>query len=191
MSVATVMPQQLDELFAAGKSIDLIDVRTPLEYREVHIAFARNVPLDQLDPQAIVLSRKDAGDAPLYVICHSGSRGQKACEKLRAAGIANIINVEGGTMAWAASGLPVVRGKKGMSVERQVRTIIGAMVIIGVVLGWLVHPVFAGLAAFMGAGLMYAGIFDSCPLAMMVARMPWNRVDTTAGCCQQPQAVAR
>jgi rhodanese-related sulfurtransferase len=184
MSMPTILPQQLEELRAAGKNVELIDVRTPLEYRALHVAYARNIPLDQLDPQAIVLSRSGAADEPLYVICHSGNRGQKACEKLRAAGLVNVVNVEGGTLAWTESGLPVIRGKKAISLDRQVRITIGLLVVAGVILGWLLDPIWTGLSAFMGAGLIYAGVFDSCPLGMLMARMPWNRVQETGGCCQ-------
>ena len=191
MSVPTITPRLLDKLRAEGKFIELIDVRTSLEYREIHVAFARNIPLIQLDPQAIVLSRKGQADEPLYVICRSGARGQKACEKLQAAGIANIINVEGGTLAWAESGLPVIRGKKAISLERQVRITIGLLVILGAVLAWLVDPVWIGLSAFMGAGLVYAGVFDSCPLAMIMARMPWNRVKPAASSCTPCELTTR
>ncbi len=187
MSIATILPRQLDELRAAGKTVDLIDVRTPPEYRAMHVEYARNMPLDQLDVEAVIQSRRASADEPVYVICHSGSRGRKACEQLRAAGLANVANVEGGTLAWAASGLPVVRGKQSLSLERQVRIAIGLIVFTSVLLGWLVHPVCAGLAAFAGAGLVFAGISDICPLAMGIARLPWNR-GTPASACQTPAA---
>ena len=184
MSIITILPRQLDELRAAGKAADVIDVRTPAEYRAMHVPYARNVPLDRLDAQAILQSRQAGADEPLYVICHSGSRGRKACEQLGASGIGNVVNVEGGTLAWAASGLPVIRGKASMSVDRQVRIAIGLIVLTGMILGWLVHPVLAGLAAFAGAGLVFAGIFDICPLAMAIARMPWNHNDDATASCQ-------
>jgi hypothetical protein len=45
-----------------------------------------------------------------------------------------------------------------------------------VALGWLVHPAFFGLSAFVGAGLVFAGITDTCGMGMLLARMPWNQV---------------
>jgi rhodanese-related sulfurtransferase len=96
--------------------------------------------------------------------------------RLVAAGVANVVNIEGGTLAWEEAGLPVVRGQKMMSLERQVRIAAGALVLIGVILGWLVDPTFAGLAAFVGAGLVFAGLTDTCGMGMLLARMPWNRV---------------
>jgi rhodanese-related sulfurtransferase len=178
MNIPTITPRQLEALHASGQLIELIDVRTPVEFREMHVAFARNVPLDQLDPEAISQSQSQATatNAPVYVICQSGSRGRQACEKLIAAGISNVVNIEGGTLAWTEAGLPVVRGKKAMSLERQVRIAAGTLVLIGVTLGWLVHPACVGLAAFVGAGLVFAGITDTCGMGMLLARMPWNRV---------------
>src|SRR5262249_39668719 len=95
MNVCTITPQQLVELCKCKGTLDLIDVRTPVEFREVHVEFARSVPLDRLDPAAVMQSRNGAKDAPLYLICRSGSRGRQACEKFLAAGFANVINIEG------------------------------------------------------------------------------------------------
>ncbi|HTN73651.1 MAG TPA: rhodanese-like domain-containing protein, partial [Pirellulaceae bacterium] len=171
----TISPQELDRLRKAGKPIDLLDVRTPVEFREVYVEFARNVPLDQLDPQAIQAQRGSQGDQPLYVVCRSGGRSKQACEKLVAAGLVNVVNVEGGTLACEAAGLPVVRGKKAISLERQVRIAAGSFVLTGAVLGYFVHPYFIGLSAFVGAGLIFAGITDTCGMGMLLARMPWNQ----------------
>jgi rhodanese-related sulfurtransferase len=183
MSVTTISPRQLADLFKGGQ-IDLTDVRTPVEFRELHAKDARNVPLDRLDPVALMQARNGSREGPLYVICRSGSRGRQACEKFLAAGFANAVNVEGGTLAWAECGLPVVRGKKAISLERQVRIAAGLLVLLGASFGWLVHPAFVGLAAFVGAGLVFAGITDTCGMGLLLARMPWNQDrDTPAECC--------
>ena len=108
MSMTTITPKQLHDLIQSGRAIELIDVRTPVECREVHVSVAQNVPLDQLDAAQIAASRSGCNE-PLYVICKSGSRGKQACEKLVAAGCSNIINVEGGTSACEQAGLPVDR----------------------------------------------------------------------------------
>lgn len=176
MSVSAIAPPDLVELCKDGKQIDLIDVRTPVEYRELHAVPARNVPLEQLDPTALMQARHGSTDEPLYVICRSGGRGQQACERFRQAGYANVVNVEGGTLAWESCGLPVVRGKKMISLERQVRMTAGLLVCVGVLLSWLVHPAFIALSAFVGAGLVFAGVTDTCGMGLLLARMPWNRV---------------
>jgi rhodanese-related sulfurtransferase len=115
MSVAVISPASLNKLRQAGKKIDLIDVRTPVEFREEHVEFARNLPLDQLDPEAFLNGRTGSNGDPLYFVCRSGGRAQQACERLQAAGFSNVLNVEGGTTACAEAGLPIVRGKKAIS----------------------------------------------------------------------------
>jgi rhodanese-related sulfurtransferase len=176
MSTKTISPQALAERGREGQTIDLIDVRTPVEYREVHVAAARNVPLDSLAPAAVMQARSGSKDEPLYLICRSGSRGRQACEKFLAAGYTNVVNVEGGTLACVEAGLPVVRGPRVISLERQVRIAAGLLVLLGALLGWLAHPAFVGLSAFVGAGLIFAGVTDTCGMGLMLAHMPWNRV---------------
>ena len=173
MNAEQITVGELKQLAESGQSIDLIDVRTPVEYREVHIGFARNVPLDQLDPAAVKAERNGQ---PLYVVCRSGSRGAQACRKLTEAGLDNIVNVQGGTQAWEQAGFPVNRGRKAISLERQVRIAAGLLVLIGAALGFWVHPYWIGLSAFVGAGLVFAGITDTCGMGLMLARMPWNQV---------------
>ena len=186
MSIIT--PQELAKLCRDGRKIELIDVRTPVEYREVHVEIARNVPLDQLDEVALMQARNGSANEPLYVICRSGSRGQQACEKFLKAGFSNVVNIEGGTMACVEAGLPVVRGRMAISLERQVRIAAGSLVLLGAVLGWFVHPAFVGLSAFVGAGLVFAGVTDTCGMGMILARMPWNQVKESASpCCARKE----
>ncbi len=163
-------------------SVELVDVRMPTEYREVHAKGAKNYPLDALDPQSIVNSLGGGSAKPLYVICKSGGRSTKAVQKFLDAGFENVVNVEGGTTAWVEAGLPVVRGKKAMSLERQVRILAGFLALLGAVLGFFVHEYFIGLSAFIGAGLMFAGITDTCGMGMMLSKMPWNKCDTGGTC---------
>ena len=183
MTITAIDPQAFAELCKEGQKIDLIDVRTPVEFREVHVESARNVPLDQLDPAALMQARNGSADEPLYFICRSGSRGLQACERFVKAGFANVVNVEGGTTACVEAGLPVVRGKKAVSLERQVRIAAGSLVLLGSALSF-VHPAFIGLSAFVGAGLVFSGITDTCGMGMILARMPWNQVsqDSTSSC---------
>jgi len=167
--MTTISPAELQSLLERGTA-ELLDVRTPLEFGEVHVIGAKNVPLDELNPAAL-------GDPArtVYVICRSGTRGQKACEKLTAAGFTNVVNVDGGTQACEQAGVPVVRGKKVMSLERQVRIGAGSLALTGAILALTVHPWFAGLSAFIGAGLVFAGISDWCGMGLLLAKMPWNR----------------
>ena len=152
-------------------SIPLIDVRTPAEFGSVHAEGAVNHPMESLDVERLRFGKEDE----IQVICQSGGRSMKVCQKLEAAGYSNVVNVKGGTSAWQTSGLPVVEGKKMMSLERQVRIAAGSLIVIGAAIGQFVHPGGFGLAAFVGAGLVFAGVTDTCGMGMMIARMPWNR----------------
>ena len=183
MSIPVINPHDLAELCKTCKTIEIIDVRTPMEFREVHLEAARNVPLDTLDPVAVMKVRTGSEQEPLYIICRSGSRGRQACEKFLAAGFTKIVNVEGGTLACLDSGLPVVRGKKMVSLERQVRIAAGFLVLLGALLGWFIHPAFVFVSAFIGAGLIFSGVTDTCGMGLMLAKMPWNRVDEPGNNC--------
>ena len=176
--VATISPTQLADLRRRGESFTLIDVRTPAEFGEVHVEGARNIPLDRLDSKAVAAAH--GGGGPVYFICRSGGRSSKACEKMAAHGIADVVSVEGGTTAAESAGLPVVRGRKVMSLERQVRIAAGGLVALGAALAAFapdetLRTVGLGLAGFVGAGLVFAGVTDTCGMAMLIARMPWNQ----------------
>src|SRR3954465_14775484 len=118
MSVPTISPAGLAQRCQNGQSCDLIDVRTPLEFRDAHGEFARNVPVDQLDPESIMRARNGSSAEPLYVACQLGGRSHKAGEEFHKKGFLNVVKVEGGTQACLAAGLPVVHGKKAISLER-------------------------------------------------------------------------
>ena len=170
--------------------LEVIDVRTPAEFREVHLEIAKNVPLHQLDPVALMRARSAADDKPLYLVCQAGGRGSKACDAFHAAGFTNVINIEGGTKACIEAGLPVVRGQGTVSLERQVRIAAGALVLIGCLLAWLVDPYFLALPIFVGAGLMFAGITDTCGMAILLSYMPWNQCTTQPGSTERQCASA-
>ena len=182
--IATISPTMLADLRRKGDTFALIDVRTPAEFGEVHVDFAHNIPLDRLDLQAV---KAVAGAGPVYFVCKSGTRSQKACEKMLAAGLKDVVSVAGGTAACEAAGVPVIRGRKVMSLERQVRIAAGALVAGGAALpgfgpespvDW--QAIGAGLAGFVGCGLMFAGITDTCGMAMILAKLPWNQVPQPA-----------
>lgn len=182
----SVTAQELNRRIAAGQPAELLDVRTPVEYAAAHIPGTKLVPLDQLEPETFLQQRVQRG-APLYVLCQSGGRARRAIEKFRRAGFNGCVLVEGGTQAWVEAGLPVNRSTaKGISLERQVRIAAGLLVLAGILLGWFLHRGFFGLAAFVGAGLVFAGITDYCGMGLLLAKMPWNRLSTCAsGACDE------
>ena len=127
--------------------------------------------MESLDADALPFGKDDT----LHLICQSGGRSAMACQKLETAGYEAVVNLEGGTSAWQAAGFPVVEGKKAMSLERQVRIAAGSLIVIGAAIGYFVHPGGFGLSAFVGAGLVFAGLTDTCAMGMMIAKMPWNQ----------------
>ncbi len=175
MQATLISPGEVGALLKKGGRLNIIDVRSPAEFANVHVVGARSVPLDRLDPQAEAARRANEGD-PLYVICQAGGRAASACKRFAAAGVGNVLSIEGGTAAWEKLGLPVERGGgKVISLERQVRIVAGLLVLVGTILAWAIHPVFLVIPAFVGAGLTFAGITDFCGMGILLGKMPWNR----------------
>ena len=171
MSIAE--PKTIQSLLNSDADAHLIDVRSPAEYRGTHVANSRNLPLDTLNPQAIQ-SLVDEGAAIIF-ICQSGARSAKATQLLQAAGFGRVQSLEGGINKLQETGFPLEQGKAVISLERQVRIAAGALVATGVALSLLVHPGFVALSAFVGLGLVFAGITNTCGMGMLLAKMPWNR----------------
>ena len=175
LTISSIDPADLQRRLASTPSAVVLDVRTPVEFAEVHVPQAVNEPLDSLNPKALAAEGRVNREEPLYLLCRSGARAQKAAEKFAQEGFKNPIVVEGGMLAWIAADLPVTRGTvKVMSLERQVRIAAGSLVLTGVLLSYLVHPAFIGLSAFVGAGLVFAGITDWCGMGLLLAKLPWN-----------------
>lgn len=179
----SITPHELHERLRQAGRLQLLDVRTPVEHAAIHVPGVRLAPLDSLDAGRLSGVGGFAKDQPLYIFCRSGSRAKLAAEKLEKGGYAQCHVVEGGTTSWAEAGLPVNRGTSNhISLERQVRIAAGALVLTGVALGWLVHPGFYGLSAFVGAGLVFAGITDWCGMGLLLAKAPWNQVSDCTRC---------
>lgn len=168
MPIRTISPAEAHRLIESGAA--LIDIRSPDEHARERIAAALNIPLDRLSPAAT------PGDV-LVFHCRSGMRTAQAEGRLAAAaGGRDCYIVEGGLNAWAEAGLPVDR-PRGVPIEmqRQVMITAGLLVLIGTILAWAVAPAWIALAAFVGAGLTFAGLTGFCGMARLLAMMPWNR----------------
>ena len=171
----TISPAHLQQVLDSHTGVAVIDVRTPVEFAEAHVPRAHNIPLDQFDPKSLLASGQLPKDQPVYLLCRSGGRASKAAEKASKEGLDNTVVVEGGTLAWIDAGLPVNRGaSKVIRLERQVRIAAGSLVLTGVLLAIFVHPYLIGLSAFVGAGLVFAGITDWCGMGLLLAKLPWN-----------------
>jgi len=163
------------ERVAETRDAVVIDVREYPEYAAGNIAKSRLVPLSTLKRAA-----EDWDRTENYIfVCKVGERSQRAAEQMSAMGFANVANLTGGIDAWRASGLPLDRLQTNVwSLERQVRAVAGGLVVITAVLGLLISKWFFAGTIFVGAGLTFAGITNYCGMAMLLAKMPWNRPRT-------------
>ncbi len=181
MKVPTITPVELFQMMNRGENPEILDVRTPAEYEKVRISGTTNIPVDRLNVREYLNNRKASPDKPIYILCKGGTRARMACERFIEAGFANAVLIEGGIMQWEACGLPVERQVP--NVESQVRVTIGALNLLGVVLAATISPYFLVIPGFVSCGLIFAGVTGRCPLANVIARMPWNRTAAGAGCC--------
>jgi len=166
-------PAELQELLQRQVALTLIDVRTPAEFASAHIPGSYNVPLDQLPEHADQL-RALSGE-PVVLICRSGGRARQAETTLLQADLPRVHVLHGGLAAWEGQRLPLRRGASRWSLERQVRGVAGALVLGGVLAGWLVWPPLTALAAADGGGLAFSAVTDTCGLAMVLSKLPYNR----------------
>jgi rhodanese-related sulfurtransferase len=179
----SIQPLELHRLLAEGGPAQLLDVRTPGEFAAAHVPGAKLIPLDDLDPAAFQQQR-GGGDTPVYVLCQSGGRARKAIAKLERAGVRGCVLVEGGTQGWMDAGLPVERGQsRVLPLMRQVQIVVGLVSAAGAVLALAVNPLFAIIPLVTGCGLLFAGITGLCGMALLLAKMPWNRAPSRGACC--------
>ena len=167
----TISPKEVHQRLNDPDAM-FLDVRTPAEIRECSVGECTCVPHDKVAhcPDLDQLPR----DQAIVLICGSGQRAAIAGKALAGKGFTNLMVMEGGMQEWRKVDLPVQEGKAVMSLERQVRIAAGALVSIGSVLGYF-HPAWLILPVFVGCGLMYSGLTNSCGMGALIAKMPWNQ----------------
>jgi rhodanese-related sulfurtransferase len=170
---------QANDLFAHAdlNNLCLVDVRTPAEVRGDALETIIAMPLDQLDSQILkdLIEKQHPASKAVYLICQSGKRAQIAAEQLAGKIPQEIIVVEGGMKAIREAQGNQSPEKGVMSIERQVRLTAGALVVAGVLAGYLLHSGWFALSGLVGAGLVYAAITDTCAMGLVMAKAPWNR----------------
>jgi len=159
-------------LDSADESWEILDVRRPEEYQGVRIEKSRNIPLDTLSGR---LGEVLDSDRKFILSCLSGARASMAAGILATAGVEQVTVMTGAIKAWQKEGAPVIREKVPVSLERQVRTIAGSLVLVGSLLGLLVSPWFFAIPLFVGSGLLFAGVTDSCMMGMLLMKLPYNQ----------------
>lgn len=176
MSVPTSL--DVSQAHARLRELAVVDVRTPAEFASGHLPDAVNVPLDRLTRRLSEL-RQAADRRPLLVVCASGARSENAVGTLASHGIP-AASLRGGTQAWAAEGHDLQRPEGPATraiwaMERQVRFTAGAIVLLGLILGLLLHPAFSLLSAAIGGGLVFSALTNTCGMAVVLGKLPFNR----------------
>ena len=188
MSAAILQREaQISELaYALQSGACLIDVREFPEFAAGRVPGAKLIPLSQLTKRRDEITREQT----IYVICRSGRRANEAQQKLLAWGFADVRNVTGGFLAWQDAGLPIERDERApWALERQVRLMAGSLVLLCVLLSVFVAQPFIWLAGFIGAGLTFAALTNTCAMGMLLARMPWNRAHRTEPCALSANVI--
>jgi rhodanese-related sulfurtransferase len=171
MSLRTISPTEAKRLLDDGAT--LIDIRGRDEHARERIQGAKNVPLE-------TLTTLDGDKGIAIFHCRSGQRTAMHTAKLAEAASCEAYIVEGGIEAWKKAGLPVARDRsQPIEIQRQVMIAAGSLVLLGVLLGQFVASGFYAVPAFVGAGLIFAGITGWCGMAKLLAFMPWNRPSAT------------
>ncbi|WP_296597908.1 rhodanese family protein [Phenylobacterium sp.] len=171
MTLIPIKPEAAARRLQAGKAV-LVDIREADEFARRHVRGALSRPLSAFQQAHLQV----APDADVIFTCRTGMRTGANCDRLAAATQGPAYVLEGGVDAWSAEGLPVDENRKApLEMMRQVQIAAGSLVLVGVTLGVLVHPAFLGVAAFVGAGLTFAGATGFCGMARLLAVMPWNR----------------
>ena len=164
--------KQVLEAEKNNDSIDFINVCEPAEYKEKHIEGVRSVPLGSLESHLDEFTNKQT----IYIHCRSGNRGKQAIAKLQSAGITSeLVNVEGGIIAWDDAGHPTNSLTTRLPLMRQVFLAAGSLILIGFIGAHTVSEYFRFIIPIVGAGLVFSGLTGWCGMAKLLAKMPWNK----------------
>jgi rhodanese-related sulfurtransferase len=171
MSLKSISPVEARRLLAEGAL--LVDIREADEHARENIPGAKLLPLSEIKPGHA--AGFDGAKAVIFH-CLSGARTRANAERLKTLTSCEAYLVEGGLSAWRQAGFPIrVDRKQPLPIMRQVQIGAGALALTGVVLGYLVSPWLFLISAFVGAGLLQAGVTGWCGMAQLLQAMPWNR----------------
>jgi len=186
MSIQEISPNGLLTLINNKEKLELIDVRTEAEFQSAHIENSRNITLGSNLFNEFKTTQKD--DSQKYVlICQGGARAKSASQELSNSGIKNMYLLTGGMNGCKNFDFPFVKVAGVVSMERQVRIAAGGFVLVGSLLGLLVSSSFFIIPIFVGAGLFYSGASDTCGMAVVLGKMPWNNLAKGGSCCSNGQ----
>ncbi|WP_310533900.1 rhodanese family protein [Novosphingobium sp.] len=164
-------PGEVQARIASGRAV-LVDIREADEFARAHVPGAQSQPLSAWEQAHLTVDPA----ADVIFTCRTGMRTAGACDRLAARVQGEAFVLDGGLDAWAKAGLPVAEDRKApMEINRQVQITAGLLILTGVVLGFLVSPVWFGLSGFAGAGLIFSGLSGTCAMARVLMAMPWNK----------------
>ena len=171
-SLEMILPRDASSLLKQDSQAKILDVRSALEFSQVHIEHSLNIPIDIISAKINELSQSRQN---YLVLCHTGNRAAMAADMLIQSGIHTVKVMEGGIIRWQKEKLPVIKGQGGMSLERQVRLIAGSLVLLGIMMSWRLHWAFIFVSVFVSSGLIYAGLTDNCLMGMLLMKLPYNK----------------
>jgi len=171
-SLEMISPHEVSSLLKQDPRTKILDVRSALEFSQLHIEHSLNIPIDMISAKINELSQSRQN---YLVLCHTGNRAAMAADMLIQSGIHTVKVMEGGIVRWQKEKLPVIKGQGGMSLERQVRLIAGSLVLLGIIMSWLLNWTFIFVSVFVSSGLIYAGLTDNCLMGMLLMKLPYNK----------------
>lgn len=171
-ALETISPIDAAGLTAKDPFVKFLDVRSVSEYNEVHIKDVKNIPIDMLAGKIDELS---VSKEKYIVVCRTGTRAAMAADMLMRSGVPFVKVLAGGMVQWEKGKLPVIKGPRVISLERQVRIIAGSFVLSGILLSWFVNWAFIFISLFVSCGLIYAGLTDNCMMGMLLMNLPYNK----------------
>jgi len=177
MTLPVITPAEARRRLDDGSAM-LVDIREPLEHAREAIPGATSCPLSRLDRET--LSTLAGGNTPVIIFhCQGGRRTSDNADRLRACSLPEAYVLEGGLAGWKSAGYPTrIDRTRPIELQRQVQIAAGSLILLGLLLAWMVSPLFIGLTAFVGLGLVFAGLSGWCGMARLLAVLPWNRVVT-------------
>jgi rhodanese-related sulfurtransferase len=159
---------------ASGAAV-LVDVREPSDHARERIPGAISMPLSCFDAEALRVTFGGKVAPAVIFHCQGGQRTAKNAKHLASCGVRSYI-LDGGLNAWKDTGLgTVIDRTKPIELQRQVQIAAGSLVLIGLLLSLSLSSWLLVIPAFVGSGLIFAGISGWCGMAKLLAGMPWNR----------------
>ena len=166
----TVTPAEAQKMLQENRA-RLIDVREADELAALRIPGSEAAPLSVISWMDI---RPATQEFPIIFTCNSGRRTKNNSDLLQRLAGGPAWQMEGGTSAWAKQGLPTETSKKTLPIFRQIQIGAGSLVLLGLLSSLAWKPMI-WLSAFVGGGLVFAGVTGFCGLGLLLSAMPWNK----------------